>query len=216
VTNNKETDYGKFQDVQYWTNQYKQWYSSGNSFRALDSIEGRTHPIFQKWLQHPNYDAYWQNMIPGGSEFARINIPVLTTTGYYDVDQAGAFHYFQQHYAHNKNANHVLLIGPYDHGSAQNRATSEIMGYPIDSVANIDIVQLSYEWFDYVLKNGARPALLKNKINYQVMGSNEWRHAASLRHISNDTMTFYLSTVRRGAHNLLTSQKPKLAEFTRY
>ncbi|CAN5912841.1 hypothetical protein BH11GEM2_BH11GEM2_14600 [soil metagenome] len=36
-------------------------------------------------------------MTPQGKEFARIRIPILTTTGYFDGAQAGALHYFREH-----------------------------------------------------------------------------------------------------------------------
>jgi predicted acyl esterase len=67
------------------------WYKSGKSFRSLDTISGKPSKTFQRWLDHPGYDKYWQKMVPYKDEFANINIPILTTTGYYDDDQIGAY-----------------------------------------------------------------------------------------------------------------------------
>lgn len=61
-----------------------EWFNSGTSFRSLDSLGNQPNPIFQKWLQHPDYDSYWQTMVPTPQEYSEINIPILSTTGYYD------------------------------------------------------------------------------------------------------------------------------------
>jgi len=71
-------------------------------------------PDFRRWLGHPSYDGYWQKMIPYRDDFSHINIPVLTTTGYFDSNQEGALYYLAEHYRFNPNADQTLLIGPYD------------------------------------------------------------------------------------------------------
>lgn len=169
------------------------YFNNGTAYSKLDSLAGQTNPVFQKWLNHPSYDSYWQSMVPTPSEYARINIPILTTTGYYDGSQIGAIQYFKQHYKNNRNANHYFVIGPYDHWGGQRKPAKNLMGYEIDNVANIDMMELAYEWLEYILKGKSKPNLLKDKVNYQVMGTNEWRHSASLQNINNDTLTFFLS-----------------------
>jgi len=55
-------------------------------------------------------------------------------------------------------ANHYLLIGPYDHFGAQGRRKPAILrGYTIDPVAQIDTVEVTFQWLDYRLRGGARP-----------------------------------------------------------
>ena len=206
VTNSKETDEADFNNNQHWSAAFKKWYAAGRSFRSLDTVEGRPEKIFQRWLMHPGHDAYWQNMVAYKSDFAKINIPVLTTTGYYDADQLGAMYYFNQHHRYNKNANHYLVIGPYDHGGAQGIPSSVLYGYKIDSVANISITKLAYQWFDYILKDSARPAILRDKINYEVMGANEWKHVPTLGKMNNDTISYYLTNIRVGQHYRLDLQ----------
>ena len=170
------------------------WFSKGTSFRSLDSLGGQPNPIFQKWLYHPTYDNYWLSLVPTPDEYSKINIPILTTTGYYDGSQIGAIQYFKLHNKYNKKANHYFVIGPYDHAGGQRRASPNLMGYEIDSVANISMQDLAFEWLDWVLKDGKKPDLLKDKVNYEVMGTNEWRHVASLDKMNNDTLKFYLHT----------------------
>ena len=192
VTNNRTTDYRDFSNTHKWNSLYKQWYKEGRSFRSLDSLEGRPSAVFQRWLDHPAYDVFWQNMVPYRADFSKINIPILTTTGYFDDDQMGALYYYKQHHLYAPKANHYLVIGPYTHGGAQLYPQKEVGGYRIDAVAAaVNFRKLSVEWFDYVLKDGPKPELLKDKVNYQVMGTNAWRQASTLRGMSNDTLTFY-------------------------
>jgi len=196
-----------YKNKPYDRNLVFEWFYQGSSFRSLDSLGGQPNPIFQKWLQHPSYDSYWQSMVPTPQEYSKIDIPILSTTGYYDGSQIGAIQYFKLHNKYNKNANHYFVIGPYDHWGGQSNPQKNLMGYEIDSVANISMRDLAFQWLDYILKDKQKPELLKDKVNYQVMGTNKWRHAPSLQAINNDTLTFYLD------NNMLVPQKQKKEGF---
>lgn len=183
------------------------YFNNGVAYNKMDSLAGAPNPIFQNWLSHPAYDNYWQVMVPSSEEYAKINIPILTTTGYYDGSQIGAIQYFKLHNRYNKNANHYFVIGPYDHWGGQRKPAKNLMGYEIDSVANINMMNLAYDWLDYILKGKPKPDLLQDRVNYQVMGTNEWKHSPTLEKINNNTLTFYLDK------KSLTSSKPKKKEF---
>ncbi|KYP16258.1 CocE/NonD family hydrolase [Flavihumibacter sp. CACIAM 22H1] len=183
------------------------YFNTGIAYNKLDSMAGVENPIFQKWLAHPAYDSYWQSKVPTSDEYALINLPILSTTGYYDGSQLSALQYFKWHTRYNKNADHYFVIGPYDHWGGQRNPTKNLMGYEIDSVASVNMMNLAYDWLDYVLKGKPKPALLKGKFNYQVMGANEWRHASSLDQISSDTLTFYLNNTK------LDTRKPRKKNY---
>jgi len=202
VTNTKFIDDADYNNTN-WDSIYRAWYAKGSAYKLLDSVAGRGYnKIFRKWLEHPSYDAYWQNMIPYKNEFSHIDIPVLSTTGYYDGGQIGAMYYFREHHRYNPKAEHYLLIGPYGHFGAQSKPDSVYNGYTIDAVANISIRNVIFQWFNYILKDSAKPAILKDTINFEVMGANEWRHAPSLSRMSNDSLEFYLAD-----HKLVTAPK---------
>jgi len=118
------------------------------------------------------------------------------------------------HHQYNPQAEQYLVIGPYDHRGAQRMPPATVMGYDIDPAARVDLEALAYDWFDYVLRHGKRPALLKDRVNYEVMGANEWRHAPSLEAAATVTFTMHLTdsteTVdfadRRTQNNLFTQQ----------
>ncbi|GAA3521945.1 hypothetical protein GCM10022393_40540 [Aquimarina addita] len=215
VTTNKFIDLENFLDTQQWSKVYRAWYASGKSFRALDSLHGKPNKIFQRWLDHPSYDDYWQNMVASKEDFAHIDIPVLTTTGYYDSDQVGALHYHREHIKRNKNANHYLLIGPYNHSGAAGRTAKKVRGLTVDSIAKLDMDVLAYQWFDYIFKGAEKPKILKDKVNYQVTGANIWKHKPTLRDMNDDTLVLYLDNVREGKDYKLTLQKPDSKEYIR-
>lgn len=205
TTNGKELDPVTYGDRERWSRLFLTWYKSGASYRSLGKIDGVPNRFFDRWLDHPTYDAYWQRLTPVGLAFARIDIPVLATTGYYDGAQIGALHYFRNHYRYLRTAEHYLVIGPYDHATG-NRGTINVLGdslpvlsgYQLDSAAFLDIGQLRYEWFDYNFKGGQKPSLLKDKVNYQVMGANVWKHAPSIEAMSALPIDLHLSSAQSG------------------
>lgn len=196
VSNNKYLDTTLYYNQKRWRDLNIEWYEKGLAYNAMDSLDELPNPQFRERLLHPTYDTYWQNMMPYKEEFSHINIPVLATTGYYDGGQTGTLHYLKEHTKYNKNAQHYLVIGPYTHFGAQQKPDSSILGYDIDPAAQIDITDLILDWFDYILKGQQKPALLKDKINYQIMGTNSWGHASSLSEMANDTLRYFLNNKR--------------------
>ncbi len=213
ATNNKTLDDTTYNQNARWWKMNREWYVSGRAYRDLPKIDGTPNPVFLEWLTHPGQDAYWRSIVPNGAEYARITIPVLQTAGYFFGGPGAAMHYFNEHYANNPDAQHYLLVGPYDHFQAQRGTVSALgdtarmlAGYEIDPVARIDIVaDLRYQWFDWVLRGGPRPLLLKDRVNYEVMGLNKWKHAPSVAAMSTERRRFYLNAEPQGTWNRLTS-----------
>jgi uncharacterized protein len=205
TTDGKDNDNATYNDQVRWNRMTRAWYAGGRAYRDLDKIDGTPNPIFDRWLEHPSYDAYWQAMIPYREDFARINIPVLATGGYYFGGPGAAIYYFAQHYKYNSRADHYLLIGPYDHFMGQTGPitrlgdpVTSLNGYALDQAALIDIGELRYQWFDYVFKGAPKPALLQDKVNYEVMGANVWKHAPSFAAMAGHMVRFRLSATRSG------------------
>jgi putative CocE/NonD family hydrolase len=207
VTNNKTVDNQPYEDNARWDRMFRTWYQQGRAWRDLGLIDGAPNPIWQRWLDHPDYDAYWQSMVPVGDEFDAIDIPILTTTGYFDGAQIGALHYVREHHRHRPDAQHYLLVGPYNHVTGQRGTVAWgdlLRGYRIDPVAAIDIGELRYQWFDFALRGGPKPALLRDRINYQVMGANRWKHAPSLAAMSERRLRLHLGAPGDDGNHRLT------------
>jgi putative CocE/NonD family hydrolase len=181
----------RIDDLEPWRALNERWYRSGRPYRDLGRLFGQPNPIFLRWLNHPSFDRFWQSMTPNREEFARIDIPVLTVTGYFAGSEPGALYLFSQHRV-DAHKDHTLVIGPFDDG--EDGASDAMHGYGVDPAAVIDVHALRFQWFDAVLKGAPRPGLLEPGVNYEVMGANEWRHASSVEAMRTGAMRFYLGT----------------------
>ncbi|HDS1220848.1 TPA: CocE/NonD family hydrolase [Stenotrophomonas maltophilia] len=209
VANGPMLDTDTYGQQDRWSQLPGRWYASGRPYRQIDQIDGTPNPWLQRWLAHPAYDGYWQAMVPYAEDFRDIRIPVLTITGYYDDGQISALQYFTDHMRHRPDADHVLLIGPYDHGGAQAASKPmQLRGYTVDPVAQFDTPALTFQWLDHVLRGAPRPALLADQVNFQLMGSNTWGHAATLDAAAGGHRTYYLSASAEGDHHPLQEQRP--------
>lgn len=210
VSDNKLLDDKTYNDRERWQRLQRRWFFSGEPYRKIDQIDGTPNPLLQRWLQHPAYDKFWQDMVPYKQNFEHIDIPVLTITGYYDDGQQSALDYAREQYQYNSRAEHYVVIGPYDHLGTHQAIKPEIMrGYAIDPVAQFSTPELEYEWMDYVMRGGPKPALLKDKINFEVMGANEWQHGPSLAEMARQRTPFYFSRTMDRGHYSLTREKLK-------
>jgi putative CocE/NonD family hydrolase len=216
TADNKWLDDATYNDSARWNRLNHEWYVSGRPYRDLEKIDGTPNPMFDAWLAHPTYDSYWQGVIPYKEEFAQIDIPVLQTVGYFAGGPGAAVYYMSQHYKYRPHAEDYMVIGPYDHFGAQRgtfsilRApTTTVAGYELDPAAQIDLyVDLRFRWFDYVLKAGPKPAILQDKVNYQVTGANTWKHAPSLAAMAVRSLKFYLSSGRSSNAYRLNQARP--------
>ncbi len=195
VTNNDTIDVDAYPTQQASEQLKRRWFRSGQPITALPALDGPANPWFSKWLTHPDYDDYYQAMLPYRQEFARIHIPVLSITGYFDGGQISALDYLHQHERWQPDPEHYLVIGPYNHGTAQHKPEDYHSNYRLDAVAlQKDTDALTFAWFDYVFHQAPKPALLQDKINYQLMGANRWLSAPSLRQLNQQGQRFYLGS----------------------
>jgi putative CocE/NonD family hydrolase len=201
------------QDEARWRALDERWFLSGRPYRDLDRLYGVPSPIFQLWLDHPSYDAYWRRMVPRDRELAHLTIPVFATTGYYDPAVASVLEEFARHHRRNPRADQTLLIGPYDSRALSTEPSSAVRGYTLDPSALLDLHELRYQWFDHELRGGPRPVVLAGTVNYEVMGADTWRHVSSLE-AANRALRLYLAPGPSGG-GLLSGQPGKPGAFMR-
>jgi putative CocE/NonD family hydrolase len=121
-------------------------------------------------------------------------IPILTITGHYDDDQAGAMEYYRRHMQHGNaeaKARHYLIMGPWDHAGTRT-PTREVGGLKFGEASLVDLNKLHREWYDWTLKSGKKPSFLKKRVAYYVPGAEEWRYADNLEAHSPTTRRLYL------------------------
>jgi predicted acyl esterase len=195
-------------DAARWHALDEDWFRSGRRYREFPTLPGRASAVFRSWLNHPSYDRFWQKWLPFGDEFARVDIPVLTVTGYYSAGETAALYYFTEHKTHAADADHVLLIGPFDERGVEDCVSSSVRDLTVDLVARIEPRDARYAWFDHVLRGAERPALLGASINYQLAGANEWRHAPTLEALESEPLRLYLSASPAGVPHALVTEPP--------
>lgn len=190
------------------------WYAQGAAFADLDGMAGHPNRLFQAWLRHPAYDDYWRRLVPTPQEYADLRLPILWTDGYYDSAQIAGLEYARRYLRYNPHPDLYVVIGPYDHfGAERAHPKTELAGYRIDPVADVSMHGLVFEWFDYVLKGGPKPALLQDRINYEVMGADEWRHVPNLDRMHDRTLTFFLDAQGSGDTHALDPRRPGEGAF---
>src|SRR5260221_10418095 len=147
-------------------------------------------------MQHPTPDAYYD--APGATpeQYKAMNVPILTITGDYDGDHPGAFLFYKRHMQYGSaeaKANHYLIVGPWDHAGTRT-PKKELGGITFNEASVLDLNKLHTEWYDWTMKSGAKPAFLKKRVAYYVMGAEEWKYADSLETLANDKLTLYLGS----------------------
>jgi hypothetical protein len=180
----------------FWGAKSRELYKSHAAFETYDTVVGNPLPVFQKWLQHPIPDAYYDAMVPSQEQYAKISVPILTITGHYDGDQPGAFTFYKRHMAYGTaeaKANHYLIVGPWDHAGTRT-PKKEMGGLKFADASVLDLNNLHAEWYAWTMKSGAKPAFLKKRVAYYLMGADEWKYADSLETIANGSLSLYLTS----------------------
>jgi uncharacterized protein len=178
-----------------WRALDENWYRSGRSYRELGQVNRRPNLYFQRWLSHPSYDRFWQKLIPTGAQFGKIDLPVLTISGFYSLQQSAALHYFAEHQRNHAQADHWLVVGPWRAAAAQ----------PV-------LDELRYRWLDYVLKAAPRPAALADRVNFTTQGLDGWRHAPTLQAMGKERLRLQLDPQRVEGGYLLARRNTPSAE----
>ena len=188
-------------------------------FSTFDKVYGHTSTDFRTWVRHPEIDAYWDAMNPSIEDYARIDKPILTVTGYYDADQTGAMTHYRRHMRHastEARKKHYLVIGPWDHAGAQH-CKRENAGLRFDPASLIDNNRLHEQWYDWTMKGGRKPEFLKKNVAYYVMGAEEWNYADCLETIETAHLKLHLDSGEKGAKvGRLSAERPRLSTSYKY
>jgi putative CocE/NonD family hydrolase len=201
-TSGRALNPGFIGNPEYWAGRMLEQYAASAPFAELGAAlgiadddwwmsdaHGRHVPMMKMWLDHVGDEAFNLAAEPRPADYAAMNFPVLTATGFFDDDQPGALRYYRRHLAFAPAAaaaQHYLVIGPWDHGGTQVPA-KEIAGLTIPDAAVIEMKELHAAWYDFALGRGPRPAFLHDKVAYFMPGADEWRYAPSLPAASSGT-----------------------------
>jgi putative CocE/NonD family hydrolase len=202
-----------FGDQKFWRTKFLDAYKQYLPFKSLDSFVGNPSVNFQRLLEHPTDDAYYDVMLPTREQFQKIALPILTITGQYDGDELGALTYYRDHLANASSqtrAKHFLIIGPWDHAGTRT-PTDEVAGVKFGPGAIVDLNDLHRQWYDWTMKAGPKPAFLKSQVAYYLLapgnsGANgEWKYAENFDTLVANPRKFYLDSKNGDANGVFRS-----------
>jgi uncharacterized protein len=185
-----------FGEDSFWLAKWRDLYLNHLPFKTLDTLVGNPSPMFQKWLQHPMPDAYFDSLAPTPDDYKKIRIPILTITGSYDGDQAGAMTYYRRHMEYGTSdakSRHYLIIGPWDHAGTRT-PNREVGGLKFGEASMVDLNKLHLDWYDWTMKTGSRPTFLEKRVMYYVMAEDKWKSADTLDAVSTSFLKLSLTS----------------------
>ena len=198
-----------FGDRLFWATKFRAGYESYAPFATLDTRVGNPSTHFQTWISHPAQDAYWDKHGPSPQDFAKIDLPILSIVGQYDLLTTGGIEFYREHMRYASEAakaKHYLVLGPWDH--AGTRTPKPKLGtFPVGPAALVDMNALHKAWYEYTLKGGPRPEFLKKRVAYYVLGpgAEEWRYADTLEAVTAEERPYYLASDQGRANDIFHS-----------
>lgn len=143
--------------------------------RTMDDKVGRSLPVWQEWLDHPTLDDYWKSFILSDEDFGKIDLPVLHITGWYDGDQPGALFFYEGMIKNSPSSDRQFIrIGPWDHGGTR-MPRQHLGGVDFSIAALMNMEELHVKWFDHWMKGDDNGVGEEKRVDYFLMGVNEWR-----------------------------------------
>ena len=120
-------------------------------------------------------DAYWKRIQFAPEDFAKIDLPVLHVTGWFDADQPGAMFYWRGMQAGSPAKDkQFLLVGPWEHVETFVGGQLRVgeMQFSPESVVDNKAVHLAF--FDWCLK-GSSSRFDFPRARVYVTGENRWK-----------------------------------------
>jgi putative CocE/NonD family hydrolase len=140
---------------------------------TMDDAVGHHIPYWRDVVDHPGISDWWDPLIYQ-NKFARVNVPVMDVSGWYDDEQAGAtMNYIGMTKEGPESFRHSqkLLMGPWPHAV---NSSSKLGPIDFGPTGVIDLSGYELRWFDAWLK-GADDGITKEKpVRIFLMGENKW------------------------------------------
>lgn len=143
----------------------------------LETMDERAlqHPVqhWRDWLQHESYDDYWK-AISDEERFGRVQVPVITQGGWFDIFVGGTINGFvgvRKHGASERARSlSRMVIGPWGHGPSRKYGD---LDFGPDAVRTLFDYEL--RWHDFHLKGIQNGIDREPPVQIFYMGINRWR-----------------------------------------
>ena len=165
---------------------------------VIDALKKQGNPLptdYVDYLSSPPASPYWDslNYVHDGDRF---NVPTLHINSWYDGSANETLHLFNllRSNSDSKKAadNQFVIMSPTGHCGSEQAGQSFVAGQRPMGDASLPYLQIYSQWFDHWLKNKTSNILTRPKVQYYLMGKNEWRSANSWPIPTIDYQRFYL------------------------
>jgi len=120
-----------------------------------DEVTGTQVPLYRQFLEHSTLDDYWMRIQFTDQDFTTLNLPAMTTSGWFDTHQPGALFYWKGMKNNSTSeTDQYLIIGPWtNNGTFQTGDQTSKIGDLSVSGAQADVYARHLAFFDSYLKN---------------------------------------------------------------
>jgi putative CocE/NonD family hydrolase len=160
---------GQSIDFHNWTEAFRSL-----PIAQLDESAGRDLPFWKDWVEHANYDEYW-DAINDENRWDEIAAPALNMGGWYDLYAPHTFSNFnglRQHGRTPQARQSKLIVGPWPHALSTSPRTGDI---DFGAHSMVDLEALELRWFDYWLKGIDNGIVDEPPLRLFIMGIDQWR-----------------------------------------
>lgn len=152
-----------------------EWYLRlGSLSNANEKYFRGTLPTWNDFVNHPNYDQFWQQQAMAGY-LKNVQVPMLTVAGWWDQeDLYGPLKIYGTLEPHDAKKISFFIAGPWNHGGWAHGEGSSLGRIKFDSnTAQHYREKIEAPWFAHYLKDKARLEI-NEAITFQT-GSNDWK-----------------------------------------
>ncbi len=187
--------------------------------KELPDLEGGMAPYYYDWLDHPEYDDYWERISIEESH-SDITVPAFNYGGWYDIFLGGTLKNFTRMRelggSEDARRGQRLAIGPWTHGGTGVSVAGERGFGSQASAFGLDMQEQILRYYDYWLKGEDNGVGDERPVKIFIMSENVWRTEEKWPLERAESVNYYLHSQGR-ANSLagdgrLDAQTPALEE----
>ena len=175
-----EIEFDKTKDSDFPFEQFDlyDWYLKMGSLKNVNEKYFHNKiPTWNSFVQHPNYDSYWQKNSP--LNYVQYpQVPMLHVGGYFDQEDINGPQLMYGHMEKKDSFNrNYIVLGPWFHGQWSRGKADSLGKISFESNTGEYFQALQKKWFDYWLK-GVGTGKFDEATCFQT-GSNQWKTYSS-------------------------------------
>ena len=175
-----EVEFDRTKDSNFPFEQFDlyEWYLKLGSLRNVNEKYFHNKiPTWNSFVQHPNYDTYWQKNSPL-NYVQSPQVPMLHVGGYFDQEDINGPQLMYGHMEKKDSFNrNYIVLGPWFHGQWSRGEADSLGKISFESNTGDYFQALQKKWFDYWLK-GIGDGKFDEATCFET-GSNQWKTYSS-------------------------------------